>query len=97
MAEYDNTNRGAIFKNDKKTSENHPDYKGSINVEGVEYWQSLWLKKDKNGKTFMSQSITRKEEAQKPAPKGKPAFNGDMSDDIPFDNPYRGITRCYSV
>lgn len=83
MAEYSNTNRGAIFKNDKKTAENHPDYKGSINVEGVEYWQSLWLKKDKNGKTFMSQSITRKEEAPAAKPK-QPAYQGDDDSDVPF-------------
>ena len=27
--EYDNTNRGVLFKHDKKTDEKHPDYKGS--------------------------------------------------------------------
>ena len=40
MAEFDNTNRGSIFKNDKKTEEKHPDMSGSINIEGVEYWIS---------------------------------------------------------
>ena len=29
---YDNTNRGQIWGNDKKTTENHPDFKGSINL-----------------------------------------------------------------
>jgi len=27
--EYDNTNRGSIWKNDKKETENHPDFTGS--------------------------------------------------------------------
>jgi len=81
---YDDTNRGAIFKNDKKTAENHPDYKGSLNVGGVEYWQSLWLKKDKNGKTYMSQSVTPKdgqEAKDKPSPK---SFNDAVDIEIPF-------------
>jgi hypothetical protein len=39
---YDNTNRGAIWKNDDKREETHPDFKGSLNVGGVEYWVSAW-------------------------------------------------------
>lgn len=78
---YDDTNRGAIFKNDKKTAENHPDYKGSLNVGGVEYWQSLWLKKDKNGKTYMSQSVTPKDEQAKAEP--AKSFNAAADDDGP--------------
>lgn len=39
---YDDTNRGQIWGNDKKTSDSHPDFKGSINVEGKEYWLSAW-------------------------------------------------------
>ena len=40
MSEYDNTNRGAIWKNENRQNEKHPQYKGSINVGGVEYWLS---------------------------------------------------------
>lgn len=42
MSNYDNTNTGAIWGNDKKESDKHPDFKGSVNVEGVEYWVSGW-------------------------------------------------------
>jgi len=42
MGNYDNTNKGQIWKNDKKTTDTHPDFKGSINIEGVEYWLSCW-------------------------------------------------------
>ena len=63
---YDNTNRGQIWKNDKKETENHPDFKGSINVEGVEYWVSGWKRKpDANPKApALSFSIQAKEQQQ---------------------------------
>ena len=48
---YDNTNTGAIFKNDKK-ADNHPDYKGKINVKGEDFDIALWVKDGKNGKFF---------------------------------------------
>lgn len=46
MTEFDRTNRGAIWKNDDKREENHPDFKGSLNVDGVEYWVSAWKRKE---------------------------------------------------
>jgi hypothetical protein len=42
----DNTNRGAIWKNDKKEKDTHPDFTGSLNVDGVEYWVNAWRRKD---------------------------------------------------
>jgi uncharacterized protein (DUF736 family) len=62
MTEYDNTNRGALFKNDRKEQENHPDYKGSVNVGGVDYWLSAWLKRSQSGKSFMSLSVKPKDD-----------------------------------
>ncbi len=55
MAEYSNDNRGVLFKNEKK-SDNHPDYKGRIDIDGKEYWLSAWIKKSKDGRTYMSLS-----------------------------------------
>ena len=40
---YDNTNRGALFRNDDKTDDKHADYRGSVNVEGTEYWINAWI------------------------------------------------------
>ena len=37
MQQFDNTNRGSLFKNEKKTEEKHPDLNGSINIEGADY------------------------------------------------------------
>lgn len=65
MADYDNTDRGALFKNDKEGGNpNRPDYKGSINVGGTDYWLSAWLKTDRNGKKFMSLSVKLKDEVR---------------------------------
>lgn len=55
---YDNTNRGAIFKNDRKEKDTHPDYRGKINVDGVDKEISLWVKESKDGKKFFSASIS---------------------------------------
>ena len=80
MSEYDNTNRGSLFKNDKKESDNHPDYKGSINVEGKECWLSAWLKTSKDGKKYMSLSVQAKDAATKQAKREEV----DHSSDVPF-------------
>lgn len=61
---YDNTNKGAIWGNKDKQSDTHPDFKGSINIEGVEYWLSGW-KRDPNGNPnapSVKFAVTRKEE-----------------------------------
>ena len=94
MTEYNNENRGVLFKNDRKDSEKHPDYKGNINVGGVEYWLSAWIKESAKGK-FMSLSIQPKEE-QKSVPKkadpissGRSSVKHEMDDDIPFAPEFR--------
>ena len=44
--EYDQTNRGQIWKNDRKDTDSHPDFTGWLNVEGKEYWVSAWKRKE---------------------------------------------------
>lgn len=85
MSQYDNTNRGSIWKNEKKTTDNHPDFTGSLNVEGKEYWFSAWKRKaDASANApALSFSIQPKDApAQKPVQQA-PAGN-DFADDIPF-------------
>jgi len=69
--EFDNTNRGSAFKNEKKTTENHPDLTGSLDVEGTEYWLSIWKKESKAGSPFLSISIRKKEDRQSSEPTRK--------------------------
>ena len=58
MADYDNTNRGAMFIETDKKSDKGPDYSGSLNVEGKEYRIAGWKKESKGGKRFISISIS---------------------------------------
>lgn len=84
MNNYDNTNSGALFANDRRQNENQPNAKGSVNIDGVEYWVSAWTKTSKAGQKFQSLSFTRKEQAPAPQPQA-PAFNAnDLDDDMPF-------------
>ena len=79
--EYDNTNSGALFVNPKKSTDKHPDRTGSLNVDGVDYWISGWLKKDKNGNPFLSLSVNPKEE--KPRQSSAPTRKSRPQDDEP--------------
>lgn len=91
MSNYDNTNSGILSRNDRKEQPNHPDFKGQVNVEGVDYWLSAWVKERKDGSgKFFSLSVKRKEEAKKPEPQRAAARDAFDDTDIPFANPYRG-------
>jgi len=75
---YDNTNRGVLFPNDKKGNEKRPDFTGDLNVGGVEYKLSAWKKASKSGNNFLSISVQLKE-GQKAPP--KPAQAGGLTED----------------
>ena len=62
---YDNTNRGALFINDRKESDSHPDLSGNINIDGKEYWLSGWTKRTETGAfKVLSLSVKPKEQRQ---------------------------------
>ena len=79
---YDNTNRGALFKNTDKQQESHPDYKGSLNVAEDDYWINAWLKTSKDGKKYMSLSVQPKMKAPPKVESKSP--QPDFDDDIGF-------------
>lgn len=39
---YGNTNRGQIWPNSRKEKDTQPDFKGTLNVKGEEFWISAW-------------------------------------------------------
>jgi len=49
---------GAIFKNDHKKQDSHPDYRGKgKDLQGNDIEISMWVKKSKDGKSFFSFQI----------------------------------------
>lgn len=87
MTQYDNSNTGSLFKNDKGDNEKRPDYKGSINIDGVDYWLSAWIRTaGENSKTpgqkFMSLKAEAKDQQAVPAPKR--VAPAPVDEDVPF-------------
>jgi uncharacterized protein (DUF736 family) len=82
--EYDNNNRGSLFKNDRKDDAKFPDYKGSINVDGTNYWLSAWIKVSKDGNKFMSLSVKNKNADASLHPKKKVKQEQFDDSDLPF-------------
>jgi uncharacterized protein (DUF736 family) len=70
-------NSGAIFKNDKKTSANQPDYRGKVNVNGKEMEVALWVKTSSAGNSYFSASFSE----PYVAPQTPPVVSND---DLPF-------------
>ena len=71
---YDNTNRGALFKNTRKEADTDCDYRGEVDINGQPYW----LKTSKAGEKYTSLSV-RPKEAKELA---KPRTYASRRDDI---------------
>lgn len=84
MADYDKTNTGVLFREEKKRSDRAPDYRGNINVNGADYDIAGWIKESsKTGKKFLSLKIEKPYEKEKKAPE-IPEIDISAVDDIPF-------------
>ena len=57
----DNKNGGALFKNQKKATDQHPDYTGNINIDGKEYYLSAWVNESaRTGQKYFAIKATPK-------------------------------------
>lgn len=79
-------NGGAIFKNEKK-ADTHPDYKGTINVDGQDKEIALWVKQSAKGTTYFSVKISEPYKKVEEQPQGKwikPEQVTPKNDSLPF-------------
>ena len=83
---YDNTNRGALFRNEKKENDKQPDYTGKINVDGVDKRLAAWVSESKAGKKYFSIRVSDFQEQQggQSPNQGGGIPDNDFDDSIPF-------------
>lgn len=84
MAFEQKPNTGSLFKAKERASDRHPEYTGTINVDGKEYWLAAWVKEGQTQKYF---SLAVKPKDAKPEPPRDtraPKNFDDMKDDLPF-------------
>jgi|TARA_Y100000401_G_C8325351_1_gene227856 uncharacterized protein (DUF736 family) len=62
MTQYDNTNSGALFKNNNKEKETQPDMSGVVNVGGKEFRVAAWNNESKKGARYLSLKLSEKTE-----------------------------------
>lgn len=75
-------NSGSLFKNDRRETENHPNYKGDGLINGKEVWISAWVKETKTGSKFMSISFQNKNDVNAVS-SSKPVVEFE-DEDLPF-------------
>ena len=62
MSEYDNTNKGVLFPNSFKNKPNQPDVRGDLNIAGIEFKLSGWIRTKKGSEEkFFSLAAERKD------------------------------------
>lgn len=86
-----NLNSGVLFKNEHKTKDIHPDYKGSANINGENFEMGVWIKTSQTGKKYMFVKFSepyKKSESVVSEPIDIPVKkiddDGFINDDIPF-------------
>lgn len=55
--QYTDEMRVTLFPNDKQGNEKRPDYRGTLQIDGVKYKLSVWNRTAKSGKAFLSGQI----------------------------------------
>ncbi len=75
---------GSLFRNDKKEKDTHPDHRGSVMVEGVEYWLDGWINQTQAGKKYFGLKLKRKDAQPSTATSTPAPAPSDLDDDVPF-------------
>lgn len=84
--QYDNTNRGAVWKNQKmRDGKRDPHFTGMINVGGVDHFISIW-KNDKQGENqpVMTMSVRKDDRNENPSYQSSNTAPVDVNSEIPW-------------
>ena len=77
-------NTGAIFKNDYKKTEQHPDYKGKAMIDGKAKDVAVWLNESQNGKKYFSIKFSEPYKEAEASKQDMPQYLPNKLDDLPF-------------
>ena len=77
-------NTFVLRKNTKPLTEKSPPYRGSINIDGVEYWLRGFINENEDGSKYFGGFVNPKDAAQAPAKPLVSAKDAVGDDDIPF-------------
>lgn len=89
---------GSLFRNNRKEKDTHPDYSGTVRIDGHDMWVSGWLREQKDGTKYFSLAFKYKDgTADRPEAKAqefkeavKQRFpDAEFSDDVPFAPEWR--------
>lgn len=84
---YDNTNRGALWRNDRKTKEKSPDFTGNLNVDGKWYRVAGWDREEgaASNAPIIRLNVEPKEETEQTKAEPEKPLPADWDEDkIPF-------------
>lgn len=84
---FDNSNKGALWRNKDKRTDQHPDFTGIINVDGQDYYLSGWSRPPgANPKApTLTLRIARKHDKQQRQQQAVNYYpNTTFDDDLPF-------------
>jgi len=85
----------SLFQAGQKKSEKQPDWRGTVNIDGVDREVAMWNKTTKSGDTFLSGKVGDEAKPKPgigftpkktftPTEKPKQSFSSDLDDDLPF-------------
>lgn len=91
MADYTNENNGVAFKNDYKTEDRHPNFKGKGNFNGQDFEIAIWERTGPKGQFFsfsFSEPYEKKMREQEQSGYDKAKAQADsLRDTTDYDTP----------